>query len=162
MLRYKGVVLDSLLEDRLVAETSQTSEDRGRVERLAADKRQLGQLLLESSQRPSKERDQRVEALEQEVERLEGELAQSVAGLGRVRRVLSVSVGQVQAVLPRDGALIEYVRYAHYLGQGRSEWRYGAVVLTSSGEPRWIALGSAEEVDSAVYPEGMRPISKLV
>ena len=67
VLRYKGVVLDSILEDRLVAETSQTSEGRGRVERLAADKRQLSQLLLENPQRPANERDQKVEALEQEV-----------------------------------------------------------------------------------------------
>jgi len=157
VLRYKGVVLDSLLEDRLVAETSQTSEGRGRVERLAADKRQLGQLLLESPQ-PAKDRDQKVEALEQEVERLEGELAQSVAGLGRARRALSVSVGQVQAVLPQNGALIEYVRYKHYLGQGRSEWRYGAVVLSAAGDPLWVPLGPAEELEKLVasYQKSVR------
>ena len=154
VLRYKGVVLDSLLEDRLLAETSQTSEGRVRVERLAADKRQLGQLLLQSPQRPAKERDQKVEALEQEVERLEGELAQSVAGLGQARRALSVKVEQVQGVIPNDCALIEYVRYAHYLGKTESELRYGAVVLSAAGDPlwvpRWVPLGTAEELEKLV------------
>jgi CHAT domain-containing protein/Tfp pilus assembly protein PilF len=150
VLCYKGVVLDSLIEDRLTAVTSKTSQDRERLERLAADKRQLGQMLLESPQRPVKERDQKVEALEQEVERLEGELAQNVAGLGRARRALSISVGQVQAVVPKDGALIEYVRYEHYLGKDSFEPHYGAVVLAAAGDPLWVPLGSAEALENRV------------
>jgi hypothetical protein len=42
-LRYKGVVLDSIVEDRLLAEASQGSEEQKLVERLNLDKRQLGQ-----------------------------------------------------------------------------------------------------------------------
>ena len=45
VLRYKGVVLDSIVEDRLLAEASQGSEDQKLVEQLNLDKRQLGQLL---------------------------------------------------------------------------------------------------------------------
>ena len=44
VLRYKGVVLDSIVEDRLLAEASQGSEDQKLVEQLNLDKRQLGQL----------------------------------------------------------------------------------------------------------------------
>ena len=52
ILRYKGVVLDSLIEDRLVAEVSKASEDRDLVGKLAVDKKQLGQLLLQTPTRP--------------------------------------------------------------------------------------------------------------
>jgi CHAT domain len=55
LLRYKSVVLDSIIEDRLVAEASKESKDRDLVGRLAADKRLLGQLLLQSPNRPSTE-----------------------------------------------------------------------------------------------------------
>src|SRR5271157_2157900 len=41
ILRYKGVVLDSIIEDRLLAEASQGSEDQKLVEQLNLDKSQL-------------------------------------------------------------------------------------------------------------------------
>jgi hypothetical protein len=45
VLRYKGVVLDSIIEDRLLAEASKGSEDQKLVEQLNLDKSQLSQLL---------------------------------------------------------------------------------------------------------------------
>jgi CHAT domain-containing protein len=63
---------------------------------------------------------------------------------------LGVSAEQVQAVIPKDSALIEYVRYSHFLGKGKFEPRYGAVVLATTGPPRWLALGSAEDMDATV------------
>ena len=90
LLRYKGVVLDSIIEDRLVAEASKESKDRDLVGRLATDKRLLGQLLLQSPNRPSAEPNNRIQNLEHEVEQFEGRLAQNVSGLGRARWVLTV------------------------------------------------------------------------
>ena len=83
VLRYKGVVLDSIVEDRLLAEAVEGSEDQKRVEQLNLDKRQLGQLLLQPAQKLSAETNQRIEALEGEVEKIESQLAEHVAGLGR-------------------------------------------------------------------------------
>jgi tetratricopeptide (TPR) repeat protein len=161
VLHYKGVVLDSLIEDRLAAQASQTSEDRELLKLLATDKRQLGQLLLQPSARPSEETSKRIEALEREVEGRESQLAQHAVGLGHARRALSVTVEQVQAAIPEDGALIEYLRYGHYLGKDRWEPRYGAIVLAATGPPRWLALGSAKDVDAVVsqYQALVRGIS---
>jgi CHAT domain-containing protein len=150
VLRYKGVVLDSIIEDRLVAEASKESQDRDLVGRLTADKRQLGQLLLQSPNMPSSETNKKIETLEREVEQIEGQLAHHVVALGRARRALGVTVEQVQAAIPNDSALIEYLRYLHYLGKDKWELRYGAIVLTSSGQPRWMALGRAKDVDAAI------------
>jgi hypothetical protein len=79
----------------------------------------VGQLLLRPPQKISNETNQRIEELEGEVEKIEGRLAQHVSGLGRARRALNVTVEQVQAGIPKDGALIEYLRYGQYLGQRR-------------------------------------------
>ena len=46
LLRYKGVVLDSIIEDRLVAEASKESEDRDLVGRLLWDKEASGYSLV--------------------------------------------------------------------------------------------------------------------
>src|SRR5271166_5521596 len=154
LLRYKGVVLDSIVEDRLLAEASQGSEDQMLVEQLNLDKRQLGQLLLQPAQKLSAETNQRIEALEGEVEKIENQLAQHVAGLGQARHALGVSLEQVKATIPNDGALIEYLRYSDYLGKGKREPRYGAIVLLSKGAPLWIPLGKAEEVEHLVRRYG--------
>src|ERR1700730_11263313 len=89
-LRYKGVVLDSIVEDRLLAEASQGSQDQKLVEQLNLDKRQLGQLLLQPAQKPSVETNQRIETLEREIEKIESELALHVAGLDHARHALGV------------------------------------------------------------------------
>ena len=154
VLRYKGVVLDSIVEDRLLAEASQGSEDQKLVEQLNLDKRQLGQLLLQPAQKLSAETNQRIEALEGEVEKIESQLAQHVAGLGQARHALGVSLEQVQPTIPNDGALIEYLRYSHYLGKGKWEQRYGAIVLFSKGAPLWIPLGKANEIEHLVRRYG--------
>src|SRR5271157_2024298 len=150
VLRYKGVVLDSIVEDRLLAEASQASDDQKRVEQLNVDKRQLGQLLLQPAQKLSAETNQRIQSLEEEVETIEGELAQHVAGLGRARHALSVRLEQVQEAIPNDCALIEYLRYSDYLGKGKWEPRYGAIVLVSKGPPYWIQLGKPNEIEHLV------------
>ena len=58
------------------------------MEQLNLDKRQLGQLLLQPAQKLSVETNQRIEALEGEVEKIEGQLAQHVTGLGQARHAL--------------------------------------------------------------------------
>ena len=154
VLRYKGVVLDSIVEDRLLAEASQGSEDQKLVEQLNLDKSQLGQLLLQPAQKLSAETNQRIEALEGEVEKIESQLAQHVAGLGQARHALGVSLEQVQSTIPNDGALIEYLRYRYYLGKGKLEPRYGAIVLFSKGAPLWIPLGKGNEIERLVRRYG--------
>ena len=154
VLRYKGVVLDSIVEDRLLAETSQGSEDQKLVEQLNLDKRQLGQLLLQPAPRLSDKTNQRIEALEGEVEKIESQLAQHVAGLGQARHALGVSLEQVQSTIPNDGALIEYLRYSDCLNKGKWEWRYGAIVLFSKGAPLWIPLAKANEIEHLVRRYG--------
>jgi tetratricopeptide (TPR) repeat protein len=156
VLRYKGVVLDSIVEDRLLAEASDGSEDQKLVEQLNLDKRRLDQLLLQPAQKLSAETNQRIEALEAQVEKIESKLAQHIAGLGQARHALGVSLEQVQSTIPNDGALIEYLRYPHHLGKGgkgKSEPRYGAIVLLK-GAPLWIPLGKANEIEHLVRRYG--------
>jgi CHAT domain-containing protein/Tfp pilus assembly protein PilF len=162
VLRQKGVVLDSLLEDRLVAEASSDPKQREIIQQLRADKQRLMQLVLEVpkdlSEAALKQRAAQKEKLSAEVEQLEGGLARQVAGLGRARRALSITVSQVQSVLPKQAVLIELLRYSHYLGKARYENRYGAILLSGNGEPKWVPLAAAAEIeeDVKVYQKSVR------
>ena len=176
VLRQKGVVLDSLLEDRLVAEASEDPKQHAAVNELCSAKQRLMQLRLETPKDISEVALKKWEAekkeLSDKVEELEAGLARQVAGLGRTRRALSVTVSQVQSTLSKDETLIELLRYSHYLGgkfkegshvemsnfkvqhfylpDRRFEARYGAVVIAPSGEPQWIPLGAAKDIEKNV------------
>jgi tetratricopeptide (TPR) repeat protein len=162
VLRQKGVVLDSLLEDRLVAEAGGDPKQREIIEQLRAAKQQLTQLQLDIpkdlSDRAQKQRAAEKEKLSSEVEQLEGSLARQLAGLGKARRALSVTVAQVQSALPQQAALIELLRYSHYLGKDKYEPHYGAIVIGASGEPSWVPLGNAAEIEKNVglYQKSVR------
>jgi tetratricopeptide (TPR) repeat protein len=162
VLRQKGIVLDSLLEDRLVAEASGDPKKREIVTELRSVKQRLLQLQLETpkdvSEEALKKRDKEKKEISQRVEELEAGLARQVAGLGHARRALSVTVPQVQAALRKDETLIELLRYSHYLGKDKFEPHYGAIVIGASGEPTWVPLGGAAEIEKNVglYQKSVR------
>jgi len=162
ILRRKGIVLDSLLEDRLVAEASGDPKKRLIVDELRSAKQRLTQsqqdVPKDLSDRAQKQRATQKEKLSAKVEQLEAGLARQVAGLGKTRRALSVTVGQVQSALPQQTALIELLRYLHYLGNTKFESRYGAIVIGASGEPTWVPLSDAAEIEKNVglYQKSVR------
>jgi len=162
VLRQKGIVLDSLLEDRLVAEASGDPKQREIVSELRSAKQRLLQLQLETpkdiSEEALKKRAKEKKEISQRVEELEAGLARQVAGLGHTRRALSVTVPQVQAALRKDETLIELLRYDHYLGKDKFEPHYGAIVIGASGEPSWVPLGGAAEIEKNIqlYQKSVR------
>jgi tetratricopeptide (TPR) repeat protein len=151
ILRQKGIVLDSLLEDRLIAGASNDPKQRENIERVYAIKQRLMQSLLEAPKdltaAAQKRRAADKETLSTEVDQLESGLARQVAGLGKARRALSVTVAQIQSTLPPQTVLVELLKYYHYVHRGHLEQRYGAALIAAKGEPKWVPLGSAEEIE---------------
>jgi tetratricopeptide (TPR) repeat protein len=147
VLHYKGVVLDSIIEDRLLAETGKKEANRDLVDQLKIKKRIVARLSLQATEASPKEAREDVHTLEQEVENIEGQLARQVTDIGQTRRAFTVTVEQVQGALPQDAVLVEYVRYFHYLGKSKYELRYAAVVLSADAPPRWVTLGGAKEIE---------------
>ncbi len=162
VLREKGIVLDSLLEDRLVAEASGDPKQRLVIEQLRSAKQRQAQLRLEVpkdlSETGAKKAATEREQLSTKIEQLEAGLARQVAGLGKARRALSVTVAEIQSILAGQTSLVEFVRYDHYLGKNNWELRYGGIVIAKSGDPKWVTLGSAAEIEKNVarYQKSVR------
>ncbi|HEV2987538.1 MAG TPA: CHAT domain-containing protein [Candidatus Angelobacter sp.] len=138
-----------MVDDRLLTKASTNPENHDRLEQLNIDRLELNRLLLQSADKVP-ERSKRIEQLEEEIERLEGQLARQISGFERTRAALSVTVAQVQACLPTDAALIEYFLYWRYLGKSKFEPAYGALVLLPKGEPCWIPLDNAGKINKLV------------
>jgi len=154
LLHNKGVVLDSLLEDHQVARASSDPRQAAAVRQLSSARQQLACLSMEVpkdfSETALAQRAQEKADLGRQIDALEDGLARQVSGLGKARRALSVTVGQVQAALSTNQALVEIVCYDYYHGTNDWEAHYGAVVMGFSGEPVWVPLGTAAAIESTV------------
>src|SRR5271166_2084383 len=150
ILRFKGLVLDSVIEDRMLAEGAKQPEYQELLEKLQQDRRELSQLRLQPPQQLSSQANNRIQELEQELKQIEGQFAQHATSPGHARDALGVTLKQVQMLIPKDGVLVEFLRYSRYGGEDRFEPEYGAIVLCSEGVPLWITLGPARNIENLV------------
>ena len=111
------------------------------------------QLLRGPGPIPRAQPDQNLAALEARGHDLERRIAaRSVEFRDRLRPVTAASV---QAGLPADAILVEWVRYRPVAPRAPNKDRYGAAryaaaVLGPTGEPVWLDLGEAAAIDAAV------------
>ena len=163
VLRRKGLVLDSLLEDRRSVEKSDDPRARELLEQVRIARERVTGLqtaLTHDSVHTNLVAywARELEKAHSEAEVAENELARRVTGLGRVRRALKVTVEEIQQAIPQAAVVVELFRYRHY--QGKSVWldSYGALVLPHSGEPRFVPLGAAEPIEQNIkrYHYSMR------
>ena len=155
-LRTKGVILDSFLEDRLVMEASAKPDVRALAEELLPIKRRLAQLTLRTPADPRSEvlsrRSEMRWHLEHKADELEIDLTHKVPGIDKARRAIDISPEEVQCAIPKDAALIRILPlFPPYLGIDAAELRYGAVILPSSGEPKWVCLGPVKPIDQNIW-----------
>ena len=160
VVHSKGVVLDSLLEDELVAQESNNPAVKRIVEELREEGRRLTDLDTTLTSISGREAAAKLQSdrrqLERQIEDLQRALARNVASLGQVRRSLRITVLEVQTAVAKNAVLLEFIRYDHYLGKSAFEPRYGVVLIgnrnvtpnnAKSGEPVWVPLGSAETIE---------------
>ncbi len=155
LLHNKGIVLESLLEDWIVAQSSQNPEIQAKIQQIREQGRQLIRQQTVTQDKNEAEHQQRLvnlEKMEAELESQQKALAQNVARSGQTRRSLKLTLADVQAQLPKNAVLIEFVRYQQYLGTNHFVWHYGAVLigshLNATNEPIWVALGRADLIET--------------
>ncbi len=153
VLRTKGVVLDSLLEDEAQARAARDPEVRELMEKqrlLLARLTRAQEDALSGAFSDSPEAIADRKQMEKDEQDLEASLAEKGIGSGKTRRALETDVSDVQGALPVDAALVEFIAYNRYVGHLRFEPAYGAVVLTRDWSPRWIELGPAAVIDAEI------------
>ena len=151
ILRTKGVVLDSLLEDRLLAQGTGDVNLRQLVAQLTAARQRFSGLSsvalgLGFGSRVPGDRSAELESLTREIGSLEASLASKITGFGQARRALSIRVADIQAAIPDGTALLEMISYKDAAGQS-----YGVLVLSSSTDPKWVSLGRADLIEKNIH-----------
>ena len=139
LLRLKGAVLDSLVEERQWARPSLDPDQAATLRALSKARRErcrMEQLTANGHSVAVGE----LRSADQTIEGLEAKMAERFSAIRDVRHSFTAAIGAVQASLPPDTALVEYVRFRRWLAPGRTEPVFGALVFETNSL-RWVELG---------------------
>jgi CHAT domain-containing protein len=163
VLQRKGRILDAVSDNVRRLRQNLQPEDRQLFDNLNTFRAALVNLLYDK-QNPLSEKEfkTQVVSLKAKINELEDRLAQRSTEF----RVESqpVTIEAVQALIPADAALVEFIRYSPFnpkasnTSQSWGSPRYAAAILTPRGNPKWIDLGEAAPIDLAVrqFRDGLR------
>lgn len=136
LLRTKARIIDSLLSEKTTASLDpQFGNLREDFER---KQRELDDLLFRKAEQ------EKITQVHDEITALEARLR----NLPRDSATSSISASwkTIQATLPTGSAFVDYVRYPDLNRSGERSHAYGAILILPVGEPRWIPLGTEEEL----------------
>lgn len=153
VLRYKGSVLDSIMEDLALARQSGDLSQQARIEELRSARAELAATLKKRDEAASDSlqlEELRISELRSTVEELEAQLARHSQGFKGLRRAFQVTPEEAADALPQGSVLVEYIRYQEGLGGGKYQPRYGAVVLARDREAVWLELGPASDIEAHI------------
>jgi CHAT domain-containing protein/TPR repeat protein len=134
ILKWKGVVLDSLMEDMAMK-----GSDGAQLVKIRDLKTELTKLLSGDGKFDAK----KAENLQKQIDELE----QASLHKEIVRSSEWVTFDEIQAALPARSALIDFVRYSD-IRSGRDA--YGVLVLGSEKSVQYFAIEKGDEIDGAV------------
>jgi CHAT domain-containing protein/Tfp pilus assembly protein PilF len=155
ILRRKGRALDAMTEQLAALRRRSDPQDHALLEQLDTARSKLAYLVLNGAGKSS-EADYRaaIAKLEAETQRLEASVSARSAEFRA--RSQPVTIESVQKAMPSGTTLIEIASYQPYnaLAQKRAERygkpRYAAYLLSNEGDPRWVDLGDAAEINAEV------------
>lgn len=145
VLRRKGVVLDSLLEDRALAISAQHDpEGRAKLDQIAALRSQLAKFAFEEN------RSQEASRLQEQIGLLQRSLSSRASLGGRVRQSAEITLDAILPALSNGAVLVDFIRFRDPKLKGHAAVCYGAVVTGADGSPAFVRIDGAVEIDRAI------------
>ncbi|MBD2497806.1 tetratricopeptide repeat protein [Nostoc sp. FACHB-280] len=153
VLRRKGLVLDAVADSIQIlrSKLDKNPETQKLFTQWLQVQQQLSTLVFSPSKKQTANPKAQLEQLEAEKEKLEAAISVKSAEFRQQTQPLELAA--IQAKIPKDAALVEIVQYKPLNVKAKTEAqrfgkpRYAAAVLRSSGEPKWVDLGEAAEID---------------
>ena len=152
ILQRKGRILDQFTNLR--TQLADDPDALNLLDNLSLVSTQLSNLANNPSRDLSQEIYQaEIDTLQSQIHDLQDQLSRYSSEFAEL--VVSPTLGDIQAALPADTALVEFIRYSPFNPDAVAEERYGdaryaAYILQSDGTIEGLDLGSAEAIDQAV------------
>jgi CHAT domain-containing protein/Tfp pilus assembly protein PilF len=155
LLQRKGRVLDAMTDTLAALKRRFNTEDQALLNQLNETTAQLARLVLNGPQKMAADDYQRtVQGLEEKKEKLEAEISRDSDEFRAQSQ--PVTLEAVQAAIPNNAALVEFVAYRPFDPKAESdngafgETRYAAYVVRRQGAPRVEDLGQVKVIDDAI------------
>ncbi|MDB9503380.1 CHAT domain-containing protein [Spirulina major CS-329] len=154
ILRRKGRILDAVSNNIQLLRDNLTPENQRLLDRFNAKRTELAAAVFNPPPTLTDDYRQQVASLRTEAETLEQQLARASAEF-RVQTE-PVTLAAIQAQIPQDAALIEFVQYRPFDPNENqyAEPRYAVYILTADGQPQWADLGDANAINQKVRSLG--------
>jgi CHAT domain-containing protein len=151
LLRRKARGLDAMTDTIVTFRRHATPQDQALFDQLTDARSQLAELTLrESGATISETSSVRLKLLEEKVEDLEAELSARSAEFRA--QTQSVTLAAVQETLPADTILVEFAVLTPWDPRTEKSGapRYLAYALSAQGQPKWVDLGEAAQIEREV------------
>ena len=148
VLRQKGTVLDSVMEDRALAREILGDKSAKKIfSEIARIRSQVSMLAFSSDPEDRKD----AESLLRKASELERSLAKTRASRTQTNRSFQAKAADVRAVLGSDEALVDFIVFKDPKLPKPSRRCYGAVVMSGPDAPvSFVRIDNADAVDAAV------------
>ncbi|MUG97659.1 CHAT domain-containing protein [Scytonema sp. UIC 10036] len=155
VLRRKGRVLDAVANSVQILRSQLTNQPELKqlFDEWSSVLQQQSALVYGEKTTPQLYKD-RFEQLEAQRQKLEEAISTQSAEF--LNAIQPVELAAIQAKIPKDAALVEIVQYGLFNAKAKKpneQWgapRYAAVVVRSSGEPKWVDLGEASVINKSI------------
>jgi CHAT domain-containing protein/Tfp pilus assembly protein PilF len=151
LLRQKGRGLDAMINTIAMLRRRAVPQDQELFDQLIEARSQLAELIFKESVAAKPETYRaRLRPLEERIENLEAKLSARSAEFRAQAQPVTLSA--IQAALPADSALVEFLVYTPLEPQTEKSQppRYFAYLLAAKGAPKWVDLGEAAPIERAV------------
>ncbi|AFY41362.1 CHAT domain-containing tetratricopeptide repeat protein [Nostoc sp. PCC 7107] len=153
VLRRKGLVLDAVADSIQIlrAQLDKNPETQKLFTQWLQVQQQLSALIYSQPEKQTANPKTQLEQLEAEKEKIEAAISSKSAEFRQ--QTQPIELATIQAKVPKDAALVEIVQYESFNVKAKTDAqklgkpRYAVAVLRSSGEPKWLDLGEAAEID---------------
>ncbi|MCI0524534.1 MAG: tetratricopeptide repeat protein, partial [Acidobacteria bacterium] len=151
ILITKGRSLDAMSDALASLRRHATAQDQDLIDKLSKTLSQLATLTLRGrGNSPISVFREKLDQLKEQTERLEAEISARNAEFYSQTRSLSLS--EIQSIIPPNTALVEFALYAPFDLKTNKPLpqRYLAYVLSSQGNRHWAELGEVSVINAAV------------
>lgn len=155
ILRRKGRALDAMADSISALRRRLNTQDQLLLDQLTEARAKVAALAVKVPEKAdSGQYHAERQGLEEQIEKLESEI--SSRSFEFRAQAQPVTIKAVQDAIPDDAVLVEFVSFNPFNPKFKTreqqfgEAYYVAYVLRHAGEPRWVELGPAKQIDDAV------------
>jgi len=144
ILRTKGAVLDSMIEDR--AALKGLGSDTPEFIELMSARLRIGQIAFSTKKEDQDER----QHLKSRIDSIISSVSTKRTQLGGSRMGVAVTPDAIASALPPEGLLIDFIQFVDFKNDCNALICYGVLILGRDGEPKFVRIDDATGIDTAI------------